>query len=301
MRHRWLWSVAILCLLLWGTKAIHHAMQPKYQGKTAEEWFAQINIYNPPSTNSTVQIVELDPGIQAFKHFGPDAARFVWKELNVQDSLFKTWLIEQVQRWSDGRWVIESSDVRNIKAHVCLDQMGAQADCLMPEIITQAINKDYGALQLIGKIGTRTEQTVPLLVTSLSDSDPWIVNASLFSLERIGPAATNALPALARFLPLKSGEDRLQIAATMVAIGDASKLSILISEAQNPVSTYQTNALYLLGGLEGKALAAVPALLQVTTDSGSSPVIRSLVLKTIDRIAPGRAQANGLLPSMLPD
>lgn len=293
------------CLLFWSIKAIHHALQPKYQGKTAQEWFAQINTRDSLHPNQGIQIIELDPEIQAFKHFGPDAARFLWKELKAEDSAIKTWSIDHLQTWSNGRWRIESSQERNVKAWVCLQQLGERADCLMPEIIAQAGGKDktqrYGALQLIGSIGTRTEQTVPLLVSCLSDPDPWIVESSLSSLTILGPAATNALPELAHQLSIKTDEDRLQIAAVMVSIGDKSKLSILTDEALNAASLYQPKALEMLGDLEGKAADALPALAKLSGSPGMHPSIQLLAVKTMDRISPGRAQSEGLIPNSSPD
>lgn len=281
-----------LSLLVWCLKTIHHALQPKYQGKTAEEWFALVDPH--AQQNAALAISHGDPAIQAFQHLGPSAARFLWRELHVTDTALKKLFIRKAAEWSDGRWDIEPSETRNFKALVALGKMGPAADCLIPELLihAQSTNRQdaYRGLSLIGHIGTRPELAVPLFLSNVTSTNP------MAGLEQYGPQASNALPALEQALTLRTGHDRLLVAYAMVGIGDRSKLTLLLAEVQNTNSPYRTNALSLLLRLNTNALDAVPALLAFAKSSTNDYDLQTHTARTIEQISPGTAKAAGLRP-----
>lgn len=302
MRSRVLLGIVGLCLFLWSTKAVRHAMQPKYQGKTAEEWFATIDPYDhsPTATGDSMLIKHDDPAILAFQHFGSDAAEFLWQELYHQDSKAKAWLINQIRIASRNRWIIDTADGRNFKARMALQAMGPKADCLIPELLLSARSTDnqecYRSLDLIGEIGTRTDVTVPFLVSNLKSSDRAIVRRSMESLLKIGPAASNALPAMEQMLNTSTGEAHLTAAAAMVALGDRTKLDLLLTELQDTNSTLRTYALFRLGSLKTNAVETLPTLVAVAKDPATPGNLQNMTVSLIDYISPGAAKAAGLKP-----
>jgi hypothetical protein len=291
-------GLAVLCLLVWCLKSIHYALQPKYQGKTAEEWFALVDPH--AQLGSGLAISHGDPAIQAFQHLGPSAARFLWRELHVTDTALKKLFIRKAAEWSDGRWDIEPSETRNFKALVALGKMGPAADCLIPELLIHAQSPNrqdaYLGLSLIGHIGTRPEVAVPLFLSNVTSTNPMAFGQSMAGLEQYGPQASNALPALEQALTLRTGHDRLLVAYAMVGIGDRSKLTLLLAEVQNTNSPYRTNALSLLLRLKTDALDAVPALLAFAKSSTNDYDLQTHTARTIEQISPGTAKAAGLRP-----
>ncbi len=286
-----------LCLLVWCIKVVHHALQPKYQGQTAEEWFATID---PHALNAGLSISHGDPAILAFQHLGPSAARFLWRELHVTDPALKKLFIRKAAEWSEGRWLIETSETRNFKALVALGKMGPAADCLIPELLIRAQSTNhvdcYRGLSLIGHIGTRPEVAVPLFLSNVTSTNPMAFGQSMAGLEQYGPPASNALPALEQALTLRTGHDRLLVAYAMIGIGDRSKLSLLLAEVQNTNSPYRTNALSLLQRLGTNAVPAVPTLLTIAKSSTNDYAMQTHTARTIEQISPGTAKAAGLRP-----
>ncbi|MGV3756655.1 MAG: hypothetical protein ACO1QS_14830 [Verrucomicrobiota bacterium] len=115
---------ATLCLLVWCLKTVHYALQPKYQGKTAEEWFALIDTHGQSGSNGILAISHDDPAVRALKQLGSAPVRFLWRELHARDSRVKAVFIERIRAWSNNRWSIASSRERNFKALVALGQLG---------------------------------------------------------------------------------------------------------------------------------------------------------------------------------
>jgi len=289
-----------LCLLVWCLKTIHYALQPKYQGKTAEEWFALIDTHGQSGSNGILAISNDDPAVRALKQFGSAPVRFLWRELHARDSRVKAVFIERIRAWSNNRWAIASSRERNFKALVALGQLGPAADALIPELLLCAQSTDQlesaHGLRLLGDIGTQPEVTLPLFLSNVGATNPIVFGLSLLVLHKLGPQASNALPALARALTLKTNHQRLLVASAMVAMGDRTKLSVLLTEVQNTNSPYRTNTLSLLQQLKTDALDALPDLIALAKNSTNDYHMQSFTAQTIEHISPGAAKAAGLKP-----
>jgi hypothetical protein len=294
LRQRWLWSALIFCVLLLGIKAIHRALQPKYQGKTAQEWYARLDPYDRSSASIGVSIHSEDPAVIAFAHFGPETAQFLWQEYNQKDWPVKKTVILKVREWTKNRWIIDEDWVRQFKASCLLQAMGSQADCVMPELIQRAQattgEERLEILRIIGSIGTRSEVTVPLLVSNLNTAHERTWGQCVDSLKVIGRPASNALPALEKELLVRTDDDRVQLAAAMVAIGDRSKLTHLLAEIQDTNSPHLNYAFHMLVALKTNAVDAIPALSTMTNDLRYSQKVWEMAVKSIALISPDPAK-----------
>lgn len=299
-RSRLLFGFIALCLLLWSIKTVHYALQPKYQGKTAEEWFALIDTHGQSGSNGILAISHDDPAVHALKQLGSAPVRFLWRELHARDSRVKTVFIERIRAWSNNRWGIASSRERNFKALVALGQLGPAGDALIPELLLCAQSTDQlesaHGLRLLGDIGTQPEVTMPLFLSNVGATNPVVFALSLQGLQKLGPQASNALPALAQALTLKTNHQRLLIASAMVAMGDRTKLSVLLTEVQNTNSPYRTNTLSLFQQLKTDSLDALPDLIALAKNSTNDHHLQRFTAQTIEQISPGAAQAAGLRP-----
>lgn len=301
MRHRWLWGVVIVCLLLWSIKAIHHARQPKYQGKTAQEWFAEFNTYQNATNLTELSASVTNAAFRAFQNFGPEEARFLWGEYTHRDSAFKSWCIKNAFAWSAGRWRIDSEHVRHFKAGFLLSAMGSKAECLLPELqaLLQSAPSDYErktTLALLERIAPKDISKLPYLLAGLNSSNVALQYECLDDLQDLGTAAASALPTLNRMLGQSKGFDRLRIATTMVSLGDRSKLALLRAEIVDPKSRLQGPAFLLLASLTKDGVDVIPTLVAIAKDSQSTEETKQSAFSLIEQISPGSAKAAGLKP-----
>lgn len=289
------------CLLLWSIKAIHHAMQPKYQGKTAQEWYTQFNTYQNATNLTELSASSTHAAYRAFQNFGPEEARFLWGEYIHRDSAFKSWCIKNAFAWSGGRCRIDSDHVRRFKAGFLLSAMGSKAECLLPELqaLLKSASTDYErktALSLLERIAPKDISKLPYLLAGLNSTNVALQYECLDALQDLGTAAASALPALNRMLGQSKGFDRLRIATTMVSLGDRSKLSLLRAEIVDPSSRLQGPAFLLLASLTKDGVDALPTLVAIAKDSQSTEEIKQSAFSLIEQISPGAAKAAGLKP-----
>ncbi|MGV3756656.1 MAG: hypothetical protein ACO1QS_14835 [Verrucomicrobiota bacterium] len=151
-------------------------------------------------------------------------------------------------------------------------------------------------MRLLGDIGTQPEVTMPLFLSNVGATNPIVFALSLQGLQKLGPQASNALPALAQALTLKTNHQRLLIASAMVAMGDRTKLSVLLTEVQNTNSPYRTNTLSLLQQLKTDSLDALPDLIALAKNSTNDHHLQRFTAQTIEHISPGAATGAGLKP-----
>jgi len=297
-RSRVLWSIAGLCLLVWGLKTIHHALQSKYQGKTAEEWFADFDPHARSATNTTMSVSWDDPALLAYRNFGPEAARFLWEEYNHQDSKPMKWVIGKASYWSSGRLVIESGRERNFKAFNLLQAMGPKADCLLPELNARLKSADTGwdrreILRLLNVIGPKDKSKLPILIANLSSADRNLQVNSLDGLRSLGVHASSALPALENMLQTSTGFDQLNVATVMIALGDQSKLKLLQAEIQDPNTKLQGPAFLCLASLTEDGVDVVPILKEIAQDARSNPATKADAISLIEQISARKAKTTG--------
>jgi len=287
-----------LCLFVWGLKTIHYALQPKYQGKTPEEWFADFDPYAHSAVKTTMSVSWDNPPILAFQHFGPDAARFLWREYNHKDSRPLRWLIGKANYWTAGHWIIESARERNFKAFNLLQAMGPRADCLLPELnarlksaVTDWDRREI--LRLLNEISPKDLSKLPFLIAHLSSTDRNLQVNSLDGLRSLGVHASSALPALENMLQTSTGFDQLNVATVMIALGDQSKLKLLQAEIQDPNTKLQAPAFLCLASLTDDGVNVVPTLKAIANDPRSNAATKETANSLIQQIAVRAGKTTG--------
>jgi hypothetical protein len=269
MRHRWLWSVVILCLLLWGIKAGHRAMQPQYEGKTAEEWFEANQIFmicgtgQPPPPDQKNQRELRKNRLLPFQVLGPDALEFLWHEYTHPPS-----------RPSSSQSSSPFGPNRHLSAFVLLHELGPEARPLIPKILpamlaTESENSSHMAM-LLGNIHEQPALVVPALIRALESTNWAHCDKAAYAdaLAAYGQAAQPALPALRKCLtdPSTPAAVKDQLASSILRItGPGPELDILtqplvLTEEKNWSSRNISMVLYLLKKTGTNAAPAVPTL-----------------------------------------
>ncbi len=242
VRHRWLWRVVILCLLLWGIKAIHHALQPQYQGKTAAEWFEDMpfNDFSISFNDYRTEVTDpTEPTLIAFKHMGPKGARYLWTEFKRNDSQLAFWLRNFWNGLKNDTLSSSAYIVRPAKAYCLLEQMGPEAEILIPDLV-ECLNSDESGnrspiASLLGKIQRQPQVVMPALIKHLNtpnqDSDDYV--ACINALGCFGPSAAVHLPELKKCLQDHhfNEEQRIEIAAAITRIsGNSTDLKRIVDD-----------------------------------------------------------------------
>ncbi len=160
---RYLAAFATLCLLLWSIKAIHHAIQPKYQGKTMGDWFDEIRCDVDRKFGYSTLLN--DPAAQAFSHFGEPGAIYLAEQIQPEVSPFSAELVHSIRLWTGGRINLDSAEIRNIKAAEALRQMGTNAAPAVPVLARLAqSSSEYGSnivMRLVYDIDSSSRRQAP--------------------------------------------------------------------------------------------------------------------------------------------
>ncbi len=199
-RSRLLLGLVVLCLSLWSIKAIHHALQPKYEGKTAEEWFEQYDI--------TGGFPEVTANPVPFQNLGTNAVWFLWHESRRKDSSLTVWLMEKKDRlFKTNRGPARShEEERQLRATFLIRSLGAAADPLIPAMIAELQSGNPVTVEStvwnLSALHRQPAVVVPALLQSLALTNR---NAQqrvnhIQALSALGPDAAAALPDLRRML-----------------------------------------------------------------------------------------------------
>lgn len=191
----------MLCLLLWGIKAIHHAMQPKYQGKTAGEWFAEAKPKELFGVKRDEEFAK-EPSTIALQNLGTNAVWYLWAELNRKDSVWTTWGWELHDRLTKKERYFSNEEERHDKAHDLLVLMQAVPEGLTIELARRARGKNTKearqAIGLLGRLKKHPDIAVSALIEGLQDEKRYM--PAVEALIAFGSEAKPALPALRNLL-----------------------------------------------------------------------------------------------------
>jgi HEAT repeat protein len=176
----------------------------------------------------------------------------------------------------------------------------------------------------------RGARAVPALVAKLSDPDPGKRRAAASTLAKIGPAASDGIPALLRVAVedadenvletsgqalgvvardhpsivlellgmMESPSDSKRLAATRAAarLDDARAVPLLIHSLKHSNPKVREEAAESLGELKAKAVAAIPALLESVDDPSAE--VRSEANQAIAKIV-NKAGPNAIDPVLM--
>jgi len=282
-RSRLLLGFLVLCLLLLGTKAIHHAMQPKYQGKTVEEWFAayewkfRLDCIEPPNRAPDTP----------FRHFGTNAVIYLWSERNRSEGKLANWLWNvNAGRLNPAAQI--NDDIRRLQAEICLLQTGDLALPLIPDLVPrvdgQDIDESFYAAQLLGQIHQAPEICVPALLRAIEQTNRIPSRHQMVyvqALKCFGSRAEAALPALLKLhttAKLQKSTDAFLLAVTLLEIDQGKNLPHYWTSVVDPSD--QRKSLMLLwayadsGEISPESASALLQYSQTVTNEAHAELLR---------------------------
>jgi len=190
------WLLAFIALLL-ASKVIHRAMQPQYQGKTAEEWFDGVT-----TGSSGTEAVNNDPAVIGLRHLGTNAVWFLWREQARKESPMLSALQKRIDRITGRNKNSPPELSRAYTAWLVLLVFGPETEVLIPEALELLKNgkpeEAAHAAMLLGRTRRQAEVVVPAILHSLAvtnrDANQRI--SHYVALKEFGPEAKAALPYL---------------------------------------------------------------------------------------------------------
>ena len=195
--HWRIWLLAFFALLL-GIKVAHRALQPKYQGKTAQEWFDEVS-----RTSSGDIFLANDPAFKGLQHLGTNAVWFLWHERAQRKSPWLATLNSQLYRLNpSSKNAPPTEQDRAHAAWVILLYFGPETGVLVPEALELLKSNDANEAAQAAMLLGRTRQQAPLIVPAILQS---IVQTNrnsdqrvshIVALKEFGPEAKAALPYL---------------------------------------------------------------------------------------------------------
>lgn len=268
LRHRWLWIVALLVLLLWTIYAIHHALQPKYLGKTTAEWIAEGKSADALCYMSPAELAA-DPTVIALRHLGTNAIWHLWHEYTRRDSRPTQILSEFWYRLIQGKYsAIPWGERRQVQAEKLLIGVGTQTEILIPALIDRLdspeSDKERDAVWLLGYLHQRAEIVVPVLTAKIRKNR--FKNGYLWALIQYGPEAKEAVPVLRALFASQTTNklEKERLAFTILKIdGKGPELDFLISQINPRDYDSSRQTIEGLGSLGPIAEAATPALVSM--------------------------------------
>jgi hypothetical protein len=230
----------------------------------------------------------------AFRAMGPDAVRFLGRELEWKPS----WLGDQL--WGlrvGGRlpawlepWIPYHPDRRSEAAGL-LRELGPDAEPVLPVLLHIYLEGRQDELyqawvcDTLIALGEKLEFMVPELTRNLSDPNPSRQDASARLLGSIGPGAKPAVPAL-QAAAQKGGWIGEAVAMALLKIDGQTNLAVqVLTEALDHTnSVLRQVALRDLRDLGPAALPAVPRIQQALRDPDGE--VREQAAKALSQISP---------------
>jgi hypothetical protein len=288
---RYLAAFATLCLLLWSIKAIQYARQPKYQGKTAAEWFVEARGW--PDIGEDKQLMSEPPGI-AFKNMGTNAIWFLWREHLRKDSAItkKAYHYWDIVTRTTNTTGITREFIRMAKSFQYLCLLESDCKILLPELLPRLAGDDldavYETTYILGCIREEQDLVVPALLQSMmkSNRNEGAREFHLYALQKYGQKAVSATELLKQRLAdtTLSQKERMDLAWTILAINGPGPEATFLAEQMRP-GIYEHDLLHRMGGLGPKALPAVPTLIQYARNATNINHARG-VMDTVQKIDP---------------
>jgi HEAT repeat protein len=180
-----------------------------------------------------------------------------------------------------------------LQAVEALETLGPGAAPAVPELIRTLRDPDrfvrWAAARTLGKIGPgEAAVAVRPLGRLLHDHDLDVDLAAATALDRLGPAAHDAVPDLIRALGASDAEKRRATIRTLTSIGTAATPAVpgLGRALSDPEAGVRHDAAVLLGKLGPAAAAAEPALQRALADS--DPDVRQAVSAALLKVSPPR-------------
>lgn len=202
-----------------------------------------------------------------------------------------------------------AQDMKNPARPAAIFALGNIGDRSALKLITNAVEDDdavvrlaaaWALLQIDSKNADYIEIAVPRLVTGLERPDPRVRKLAADTLGQLGPAASAAVPALAK----RIGEDedplvRVSCALALSQMGDASRTAVpaLVSMLQSEPSGGRRAVLFALGSLGPVAVDSLPELRKEALDG---PLFdRTLAAWAVLKVRADQQEINQMVPVLM--
>jgi len=285
-RSRVLLGIVGACLLLWSIKAIHHARQPKYAGKTIQQWFA--------IWQKDFEFTEKYKSV--FLSLDEPALKFLWQEYNRKDSGPTTWLMAHHQRlfkikyWGNNHEMHRRVVAYNAFCRASPDALAPFQPAIVARLKTIEPNYSGGLAYLVGLVPQQPETAVPALLESLRETnrDAGDRIGHLFALGQYGRDAADAVPLLRTMLADTNRHpyERSKLVITILQInGPGPELAYLTNSINSRDYSASISAIYDLKDVGTNAYPALPLLLHLAHNT-SNKVVSNSVMEAIRVIDP---------------
>jgi hypothetical protein len=299
-RH-YLLGMLIIGLLLWGESVIERALQPKYQGKTAEEWFESeslrdVMFASPEATKN-------GPVVVAFKNLGPKGVRYLWEEYTREHALITDWLAEIAGRITGTHDPFQiPSFAEPTKAYILLMNLGPDAEPIVPDLLELLLIDEPGyavfTANLLGSIKRQPQTVVPALSKVLTLSKPSQDDriACIRAIGQFGPEAASQLPVLEARLKTAGlkREERTALAGAIWRIsGDGAEFKHILEQTfSTDKSGITSDHESMMSALEelGPVAKETVAMLEEHARSGNSVTLSNRVSEIILKLDPERSK-----------
>lgn len=301
---RWLALAILLLGVVWVSNWGKHR-EPEHQGKTAKEWTKDLKV---------TQLGETNAALNALLEIGPQSIPTLRRMLTEGDGPLDRGLTKFRDKLPENlRKLIEAPTPQNTRhayAAWALGQIGPAARDAVPDLVHALDSPDAGvrlyAVNSLKSIDVRTPEVIAALIKRAEDQDQNVGNAAVFNLRWMAPQSAPAIPVFQRLL---ADTSRAPLAASALgALGPASSNAIpalirlmnqgtnLTSGDQSPRAIYQQHQLAIrsmaaavaLGniGLPSDEVMAALHAVSVTDSAVKTNALASLQKLTLNGIPP---------------
>ncbi|MDB6063830.1 MAG: repeat-containing protein [Pedosphaera sp.] len=261
MRKRSRIALALLLLAVIGGVAwlTLRPNEPMYKGKRLSAW---LEAYALATTESIQDLPSPREADEAVRHIGTNAIPLLLRRLRANDSRVTLRLVALAGKQHFFKvkfrpaWLIRPEGVRGFQA------LGADGKDAVPELIRMyeqdrfAESRDQVA-SILGGIGPAAEQAVPALARSLGDTKLHTRVSTLLALRRIHAQPEIAVPAFVKCLSDQDADVRGAAAYAIATFGSDARQAVpdlLLLLADSDVSV-RTSANFALNIIEPEAAA----------------------------------------------
>ena len=283
--------ILLLFLLVGGV--LWDRAQPRYEGRTAREWFRMAlqsdGMQSWSIGRSTVETPQFRECAKAFQHMESAGIGVVVEEYLKQTPIYLEWYdkvvvgLQPVVKLPSRR---QSNDFQeSIVAHRLLLRIGQAA---IPELIRKARSRRpevrAQVATILGELGPGSPEAQACLVRMLGDASPRVIYGSLEVVWMTLPEPKTAIPLIVPFLTHTNSRVRVEASYAIGRFPPISEpgFAILLTLLSDSDVTVRANATRAIG-LSGIRSAPVLASLEARLDD-SNPVTRFRAAEALARL-----------------
>jgi HEAT repeat protein len=198
--------------------------EPAYKGQSLRVWIQ-------PYFYATTGKLVLKDSDEAVRHMGSNAVPALLKMIRAEDSPLKLKIIE----WTQGRHLaafkFQRTDDRKIDATCAFRALGAEGKSGVPELVrilgeSRSITSQIAAEKALSGIGPAASKAIPALARATSSTNIFVRKAALEALKDIRASPEAALPVFTKFMSDPSSYIRRSALEGLIALGPQARPAI---------------------------------------------------------------------------